>query len=277
MCFLCDIQTARNQLTPLDERPQCLLEEVVNVLTHLFGIFYAIFIFKMFRRYAQKHNLNKMNNVAILCFCLASFTLYFNSTTYHLLNILLPNSICLRYFFQRLDHITIYIMISGCYLCFIFTRTFAKGYFKTGCLAIFIVIALALTGFIFTIFAPPTTRTDVIMYLAMGWSCVLYGPLVFYFCPLSLVFYLFTGGISYAIGTVFVAWDQLFFNHGIWHLIVWFANFQHSLGVLIAIDDEDIKGFKQPWSVMKELFVEYISVSVKNNDSNNHPSIQREE
>ncbi|ELP94123.1 hemolysin-3, putative [Entamoeba invadens IP1] len=174
------------------------------------------------------------------------------------MNFVIPDSYCIRYFFQRLDHISIYIMIAGCYTCFILTRTFAKGWNKMGFLAIFIIFAMALGGFALTLVAPPTTRTDVIMYLAMGWSCIIYGPAVVYFCPYPLIFYLFSGGVSYAIGTIFVSWDKLFFNHGIWHMVVWFANFQHSLAVLIATDDENVVGFARPWTLMKELFLEFI-------------------
>ena len=268
MCILCDIISAKNQLHPSDERVQTVAEECANVLTHLFGLVYAIIQLITFRRYCKRRGFSNLKQWGVLAFCVTSLIMYANSTVYHLSNIIIPDWICLRYFFQRLDHVSIYILISGCYTCFIICRTFDKGWNKTGWLAIFVVVAMALIGFLFTIFAPPTTRADVIMYLAMGWSCLLYVPGVIYFCPVSLMVYLFTGGVSYAAGTFFLSYDRIYFNHGLWHLIVWAANFQHALGVLIACDDEQVKGLKQPYVLMKKLFTEFIygeQKHIKNN------------
>ncbi|KAL7717004.1 Hemolysin-3 [Entamoeba marina] len=246
MCILCDIRNARAHLNPEGERPQTIIEEWFNVLTHLFGIVYAIFQLKMFYNYGKSRKFSTLKYAAIFSFCSCSLVLYLNSACYHLSNIIFSENYCIRYFMQRLDHVSIYIMISGCYTCFIICRTFAKGWNKMGWLAIAIVTGMAFVGFLFTIFSPPSSSTDIYMYLAMGFSCLIYLPAVFYFCPISLIVYLFSGGISYAIGTYFLAWHDLFFSHGIWHLIVWFANFQHALGLFIAVDDEGIKGFKQP-------------------------------
>ncbi|KAL7715484.1 Hemolysin-3 [Entamoeba marina] len=264
MCILCDIRNARAQLNPEGERPQTIIEEWFNVLTHLFGIVYAIFQLKMFYNYGKSRKFNSTKFAGIFSICSCSLVLYLNSTCYHLSNIIFSENYCIRYFMQRLDHVSIYIMISGCYLSFIFCETFAKGWNKLGWLAISIISAMAFVGFLFTIFSPPSSSTDIYMYLIMGFSGLLSLPIAFYICPFTVIAYLFSGGITYAIGTYFLAWHNLFFSHGIWHLIVWFANFQHGLAFLTSVDDEKIKGFKQPIKKMYEFAQEFLFGKVEN-------------
>ena len=256
MCIFCDIANATSHLHPEGERKQTLEEEILNVITHAIGLIYILIFWKQMCKYSKLRQFNTLQKVSIFCFCLCSFVMYFNSSTYHFLNILFPKSICLRYVFQRLDHLTIYIMITGCYSCFILSRTFGKGWIKLGVFSFTVLFLFAIIGFLVTIFAPPSPLTDVAMYLAMGWSGTIYLPIMFYLFPFSLIFYLFLGGAGYAIGTICFHYHGIFLNHVMWHIIVWISNIIHCLAVLIALDDEHIKGFKQPWTVLKELFLD---------------------
>ena len=231
----------------------------MNVMTHLFGLLFTMVLIRMFHVNGKRKGFSKLKMSALYSFGITSFIMYFNSTIYHLSNLVLSDHIVLRYCLQRLDHVSIYILISGCYACFIILRTFEKGYIKLGWLAVFLIASMALVGFSFAIFAPPSTLTDIYMYLAMGFSCILYTPCIFYFCPFSLVVFLFSGGITYAFGTYILNWDSLFFQHGLWHLIVWFANYQHALGVLIASDEENVYGIFGPMRKMHHLFVEFFT------------------
>nr|BAN40311.1 hemolysin III, putative [Entamoeba invadens]BAN40461.1 hemolysin III, putative [Entamoeba invadens]BAN41367.1 hemolysin III, putative [Entamoeba invadens]BAN42139.1 hemolysin III, putative [Entamoeba invadens]BAN42183.1 hemolysin III, putative [Entamoeba invadens] len=263
MCILCDLQYYRNQLSPLDERSQTTCEEVFNCLTHVFGILFAIFQMKAMFRLCGRKGFSTTKKTAVMFFCISSLVLYSNSTLYHLFNLVTPQFIRLRYIFQRLDHLTIYLMITGCYVSFILSRLFEKGYVKSGIVVICSIAVMAITGILFTLFSPPTSNMDVIMYLCMGFSCILVAPGWFYFCPTSLLLWLFTGGITYFLGTLFFSWDKLYLNHTIWHIVVLLANIQHSFAVLIAIDDEGQEksntfwsSFSQPVVQMKDFIVE---------------------
>ncbi|EDR29646.1 hemolysin III, putative [Entamoeba dispar SAW760] len=209
MCILCDFQFYYKQLHPEDERKQTSIEECFNCLTHIIGIIFSLFQLKSMWRLCMKKQLGEIKKASVISFCISSLTLYSNSTIYHLFNLITPQMIVVRYIFQRLDHMTIYIMILGCYVSFILSRLFDKKYFKIGVIALFLIGMIAITGLIITVFVTPSSGIGVILYLSMGFSCLLVAPGWFYFCPISLLLWLLTGGVTYYLGTIFFLWDKL--------------------------------------------------------------------
>ena len=209
MCILCDTAYYLSCLHPEDERKQTILEEWVNVATHALGIVWIVFQTRAFLRLAKARHSSSSIHLAISIFSFVSLVLYTNSTIYHLANIVLVDWIPLRYVLQRMDHVTIYIMIAGCYSCFILCVLFDKGWRKTGWLVLTTTLLMGLTGFVVTVFFPPSTNVDIYLYLAMGFSCMVYSPGCLYFCSLTLIMWLLAGGITYGLGTYFLAWDTL--------------------------------------------------------------------
>ena len=240
MCIFCDYAYYDSQLYPPNERRQNSVEECMNCLSHIIGVVYCIFQMKEFYKHCIQKNYSKEKKTAVLFFCISSLVLYTNSVLYHLFNLVTPNQLLIRYIFQRMDHITIYVMIAGCYVSFIFSRLFDKGYYKTGITVTVLICLMGFTGFVFSAFFPPSQETNTLMYLIMGFSSVVLAPGWIYFCPISL---LLLGGFNYALGTVFFSMDKMLFHHCIWHIIVMLANLQHSFAVIIAIDDDSPKTF----------------------------------
>ncbi|KAL7712706.1 Hemolysin III [Entamoeba marina] len=161
----------------------------------------------------------------------------------------------MRYVFQRLDHVMIYIMIAGCYSGYILSRVLDKGYKKTGILAVTIFGIMAIFGIVITIFQPPSPQIEIMLYLGMGlWSLILI-PCWFYFCPLSLIVFSLGGGSFYVSGVIFFKWNELYLNHCIWHFAVLIANVIQSFGIYIAVCDEQkpfIKSLLSPIESIQE-------------------------
>ena len=68
------------------------------------------------------------------------------------------------------------------------------------------------------------------MYIAMGWmSLVAIKPLLA--LPSLCFFWIFTGGIIYSLGIIFYQWEDLPYNHTIWHLFVLGGSISHFIAM----------------------------------------------
>jgi hemolysin III len=75
-------------------------------------------------------------------------------------------------------------------------------------------------------------RIAIVLYLLLGWSCVLaYGP-ISAALPNASLWLLVAGGVLYSTGVVFHAWRKLRFHNAIWHGFVLVAACCHYSAVL---------------------------------------------
>jgi hemolysin III len=73
------------------------------------------------------------------------------------------------------------------------------------------------------------------IYLAMGWMFLIaIVPIVKNLPAISIAF-LFIGGACYSLGTVFYAWRNLRYGHGIWHLFVLAGSIMHFFSVFYSL------------------------------------------
>lgn len=125
--------------------------------------------------------------------------------------------------FRRIDHIMIFLVIAGSYtpLCLVPLRgPWGWSLFGT-------VWGIAITGVFLKIFCMNLPRiVSTLIYLGMGWLCVIaVYPLVKTLTPACL-FWLALGGLFYSIGAVVYAlkrpnpFPKLLGFHEIWHLFV---------------------------------------------------------
>ena len=149
--------------------------------------------------------------------------LYAASTFYHW-----STTPTVRYKLQVFDHASIYFLIAGTYTPFaLLTLQGTLGWIIFG-----IVWSFALTGVILKIFF--TGRFNLlstIMYIVMGWIVI---PVVFPLIDsltLEGFWWLLAGGISYTIGAVVFMFDNLKFNHFIFHVFVLLGSIAHFVAV----------------------------------------------
>ncbi|KAL7716397.1 Hemolysin III [Entamoeba marina] len=109
MCYSCNLSYYHSQLNPVGERIQTPFEELCNCVSHVIGLCYVLFELHYYKILSQKRQMNC--NISLFKFGIS-------------------NNIYMRYVFQRLDHVMIYIMIAGCYSGYILSRVLDKGYKK---------------------------------------------------------------------------------------------------------------------------------------------------
>lgn len=185
--------------------------ERFNSISHLFGVVFALIgVTILLTISILKGDLWRIVGFSI--YGLAMITLYTVSTLYHSLKEPLKS------FFQRLDHLSIYLMIAGSYTPF--TLLVLQGVWRWSIFGV--VWGLAILGMCQELLIGKKTRKlSLIIYLLMGWLIVVaMGPLV-ESLPRSGVVWLAAGGVLYTGGVVFyVIDDKMKHSHGIWHLFV---------------------------------------------------------
>lgn len=196
------------------------LEERLNVLTHFLGILASIW--GGIWLFDQLPLVPERVSWGIYIYLFSLLFLFSASTIYHAL----PQ----RYhpFWQRVDHIGIFILIAGSYT----PITLSVLYEGSGPYFLIAVWSIALFGIVYKLFFINRYRLfSVVLYLAMGWLVIFDAQTVFETFNVAALKALVAGGICYTVGVVFYRWDRLFLNHAIWHVFVLGGAFSHFLMV----------------------------------------------
>lgn len=134
--------------------------------------------------------------------------------------------------FRRMDHLAIYLLIAGTYTPFtLVTLNGPWGWSIFGT-----VWGLALIGMILE-FVPQKKRIlPIIIYLVMGWICLVALKPLLKALPIEGFWWLLAGGLFYTVGIVFYVFDKKVKHfHGIWHLFVLAGSVSHYFTVLLYV------------------------------------------
>ncbi|MCL4167955.1 UNVERIFIED_CONTAM: hypothetical protein GTU68_023817 [Idotea baltica] len=144
--------------------------------------------------------------------------------------------------FEKLDHLSIYLLIAGTYTPFMLVTL--RGVWGWSIFAL--VWALALIGMWIDIW-PFIKRKDndqteskriipLIIYLVMGWIAVI--PIQPLMDKLSKngIWLLALGGVLYTVGVIFfILSERVKHAHGIWHLFVIGGSLSHYLAITLYV------------------------------------------
>ena len=161
-------------------------------------------------------------------FMLAMVLLYGASTLYHSLNV---KDKILKVF-KKIDHMMIFVLSAGTYttICGLVLGG------KEGMYLLALIWGIALGGMVLKAFWVTCPRWfSSILYIAMGWVCILVFPLLLDKLSPAAFTWLFAGGILYTVGGVVYALKLKGFNsihkyfgsHEIFHLFVMAGSFCH--------------------------------------------------
>jgi len=155
------------------------------------------------------------------------FMLYTLSTLYHSLRGRA------KVFFQKLDHVAIYLLIAGSYTPF--TLVTLRG--AWGWTLFAIIWGLAIVGIIVDSLHKEGTRTlQMVIYLLMGWLILVATYPLINALPGGGLVLLVLGGVFYTSGIIFYALDRRINHaHGIWHLFVLAGSISHFLAILLYV------------------------------------------
>ena len=203
--------------------------EKLNSITHLVGAVLALVGFGVLLTISiQEHN--PLLIISFTIFGLTLILLYTMSTLYHSFH---PPK--LKNIFQKLDHVSIYLLIAGTYTPYMLVSLFDHN----GLVMLLFVWTLAVIGLLLDIFiAKRIEWLQVLIYLIMGWICTLNFSELQAAIPAAGVVWLTTGGIAYTVGIVFYVLDnlkKLRHAHGIWHLFVLFGSICHFISIVAYV------------------------------------------
>jgi len=163
--------------------------------------------------------------VSYTIYAVTLFTLYLSSTLYHSV------AGSAKEFLQKVGHQAIYLLIAGTYTPMIVVGVDTNlRWWMLGT-----IWGLAVFGMILDALPRRGARIlPVIIYLLMGWLCVLFpDSFLAALSPQSLA-WLIAGGVFYTSGVVFFALDSWYpWCHGIWHLFVLAGSASHYVAILL--------------------------------------------
>ncbi len=198
-----------------------------SAVTHFIGMLMAMFAAVPLLIKAAREP-DRIHLIALAIFIVSMILLYAASTTYHTLDLSERTNKILK----KIDHMMIFILIAGTYtpICLITL----KGPVGYGLLAL--VWGIAIVGIVikgFWIYCPKWFSS--VLYIAMGWVCVLAFTQIMNALPRAAFLWLLAGGIIYTIGGVIYALKLPIFNSKhknfgspeIFHLFVMGGSFCH--------------------------------------------------
>lgn len=117
----------------------------------------------------------------------------------------------------RLDQAAIFLFIAGTYTPFLAVL----GGTSTSIIMMSLIWGASLLGVALKIIVPHRFgRIAILLYLAIGWSGVAVFQSLGQHLPVSTLWLLLAGGITYSAGIIFHLWHALKFQNALWHVFV---------------------------------------------------------
>jgi len=197
---------------------QTLGEEIANTITHGIGFVFSIvgLVFLISKALLAGGTIHLVCSVIYGSSLIAA---YMSSTLYHL------SRNRMKRIMQRLDHISIYLLITGTYMPIsLLVLEGYVGWTLFGVQCSFCALGITMKA-IFGIRYPAISGA---FYLLMGWLVVFAIKPLVASLPIHALAWLVSGGIFYTFGFIFFALDQRYhYFHMIWHLFVLAGSFAH--------------------------------------------------
>jgi len=184
-------------------------EELIHALTAGLGII-ACLIAIPWLAWVSAGDAPRM--VAALVFGASALAMFVTSVVYH--SAREPGR---KLVLRKFDHAAIYLLIAGTYTpvtLVAMRNTWGWALFgATWLLAVFGIVAKTTVGFRFP-------KLSVILYLAMGWMCIIaIRPIADSLSSTELA-WIIAGGLVYTAGVPFYVWKSRRYTHAVWHLFV---------------------------------------------------------
>ena len=208
-------------------------EELANLITHGLGVLLAV-AGTVAALLAAAATGSAIAVVSAAIFGGALILVYAASSGFHEAKLFGRPMPC-RDRWRLLDHAAIYVLIAATYTPIMLVSVGGAW----GWSIVSIVWTLAAVGVTMKVFLVGRydrfERIDTLLYLAMGWLClVAIVPLWMSLTGAALA-WLVAGGLFYSGGCVFFLWERLRFNHAIWHGFVLAGSACHWMAIVANI------------------------------------------
>lgn len=196
------------------------LKDPGSAITHFIGMILAILGAAPLLVKASR-SADHINVISMAIFIASMILLYAASTIYHSLDISEKTNCILR----KIDHMMISVLIAGSYtpICLVVLNN------STGRILCALVWGIALAGIVIKAFWITCPKLfSSILYIGMGWLCVLAFKQIYTALSTAAFVWLLVGGIIYTVGgiiyalklPIFNARHKYFGSHEIFHVFV---------------------------------------------------------
>ena len=196
------------------------LKDPGSAITHFIGMLMAMFAATPLILRAMRAP-DTVHVISLSIFIVSMILLYAASTTYHTFDLSERTNKILK----KLDHCMIFVLIAGSYtpICLIVLHG------RTGLMLLALVWSIAILGIIFKLCWVTCPKwVSSVLYIAMGWVCVLAFTQILNSLPAAAFNWLLAGGIIYALKLpIFNAHHKYFGSHEIFHLFVMAGSICH--------------------------------------------------
>ncbi|MTV81192.1 PAQR family membrane homeostasis protein TrhA [Secundilactobacillus folii] len=196
---------------PKESRRYQIINEVLNSVTHGIGVALAIagLVILVIR---AVHEGGAMRITAFSIYGALLVIFYLASTLFHSLYFTRASHL-----FQIFDHSAIYLLIAGTYTPY--CLVVIKG--TLGWVIFSVIWVMAILGVIYkSIWLGKYQKVSTIIYVVMGWFCVLGFKQLYNGLGIPGFTLLVLGGVAFTVGAVIYSFKGIKFGHVIWHLFV---------------------------------------------------------
>jgi len=190
-----------------------ILNEVLNAVTH--GVALGLSIVGLVFLLIKGAHISPLYIIAYTLYGSTLILLFLSSTLFHSLIFTKAKKV-----FQVFDHSSIYLLIAGSYTPYCLLSI--KG--SLGIILMIIIWSLAILGVIYKSITlhkkAHTSKISTLLYIGMGWLCLIAIQPLFHSLGAKGVILLLAGGVSYTLGSIFYTLKKIKFMHVIWHLFV---------------------------------------------------------
>lgn len=228
--------TAGQMMTAAAPAGHFRVKEPGSALTHFIGLLFAVGFIAPLLVHGAVRQVGGMGMAGLAVFMASMILLYGASSAYHAFDLSERGNRILK----KMDHMMIFVLIAGSYtpVCLIHLRE------NGGVWLMVLVWAIAALGVLFkALWVGCPKWVSSVLYIGMGWTCVLAWPQIVACVPLIGFRWLLAGGILYTAGGVIYAlklpfpkkWERWFGTHELFHLFVMAGSFCHYMAMYLSI------------------------------------------
>lgn len=199
-------------------------EEVANAVTHGVASLLVLFSVPVVSIVAYTKGNSIYDVLGVTIFCISIFLMFLMSTFYHIMEYETKHKRVMRIF----DHIFIYVAIAGTYTPI--AISVIGGWQAVVILCIQWVMVLF--GILYkSISKNSMPKFSLMIYLIMGWSLIIFMPLLIKKANPLLFWLILAGGVFYSVGAAIYARKGFKYHHMVWHLFVFLGALTHFIGI----------------------------------------------
>ena len=203
-------------------------EEVGNAVTHGVMMVLTLLVIPFGSVYSYLKG-GIIQSIGVSVFLISIFLMFLSSTLYHAMAYDSKHKMV----FRILDHIFIYVAIAGSYTP---VALVIIGGWQGTVIVVFQWLAVIFGIFYKSLSSKSIPKVSLTIYILMGWTAVLFLPILIKNSSLAFMGLILLGGLMYSAGAYFYAKTDMKFHHMIWHIFINLASVMHVLAILFYMN-----------------------------------------